>query len=181
LGPLVFLLDNDLNILSRTVATESWLETLLPPGEGSAPVPASVYNVAGQLLAVEQGVDAHPATTRVHLTDGLWVTLRAARLQSSPASPEGLITVTMEETSAVERLEIFSRAYGLSDREQELMRLLATGGNTRTLGTTMRLSESTVQDHLKSIFAKTSAHSRQALLARAVGVQSRRTSAADPS
>jgi len=35
----------------------------------------------------------------------------------------------------------------------------------------MFLSEHTVQDHLKSIFAKTSARSRRALLSRAVGTQ----------
>ena len=33
----------------------------------------------------------------------------------------------------------------------------------------MFLSRHTVQDHLKSIFAKTSVHSRRALLARVVG------------
>jgi DNA-binding CsgD family transcriptional regulator len=33
----------------------------------------------------------------------------------------------------------------------------------------MFLSEHTVQDHLKSVFAKTAAHNRRTLLARALG------------
>ena len=60
----------------------------------------------------------------------------------------------------------------LSAREQELMGLLATGSDTRTVAARMFLAEHTVQDHLKSVFAKTSARSRSALLARAVGVRS---------
>jgi DNA-binding CsgD family transcriptional regulator len=171
LGPIVFLLDDGLDIISQTAATSSWLELLLPNSGGRAPVAASVYNVAGQLLAVEQGVDTHPATARVHLSRGLWVTLRAARMQAPSGASGGVITVTMEETSPVDRLEIFSRAYALTSRERELMRLLAAGIDTRTLAARMYLAENTVQDHLKAIFAKTSARSRQALLARAVGVR----------
>jgi hypothetical protein len=36
--------------------------------------------VAAQLLATEAGVDPHPPQARAHLADGLWLTLRAARI-----------------------------------------------------------------------------------------------------
>ncbi|WP_309116894.1 hypothetical protein [Saccharothrix sp.] len=42
----------------------------MPPAEGRAPIPASAYNVAAQLLAVEAGVDDHPPWARAHLADG---------------------------------------------------------------------------------------------------------------
>jgi DNA-binding CsgD family transcriptional regulator len=79
--------------------------------------------------------------------------------------------VTIEETSPVDRLEIFTRAFGLSGRESELMTLLATGSDTRDLARRMFLTEHTIQDHLKSIFSKTSSHNRRTLLSRAVGVR----------
>lgn len=125
----------------------------------------------GQLLALEHGVDGHPARARVHLSEGLWVTLRAARLirSSEPSDRAGVIAVTIEETSAVDRLDVFARAFGLSRRETELMGWLAAGGDTRDLARRMYISEYTVQDHLKSIFAKTTAANRQTLLARALG------------
>ncbi len=66
--------------LSRTAASQTWLDLLLPPRQGAPAVPASVYNVAAQLLAREQGVDDHPAYSRTHLSGGLWLTLRAARM-----------------------------------------------------------------------------------------------------
>ena len=171
LGPVVFLLDDSLHVLSETPASQQWLRMLLPPDADRSPVPASVYNVAGQLQAIEQGVDGHPATARVHLSNGFWVTLRAARLNRSEQAQLAVIAVTIEETSPVDRLEVFGRAYGLSARETELMSLLATGSDTRDLASRMFLSENTIQDHLKSIFAKTNSRNRRTLLSRALGVQ----------
>ena len=79
--------------------------------------------------------------------------------------------VTIEEASASERLELFGRAFGLTAREYELTGLLATGCDTRTMARRMSLSEHTIQDHLKSIFAKTGAHDRVTVLSRALGTR----------
>ena len=174
-GPVVLTLDDGLRITSRTAASQDWLDVLLPPGPGSHAVPASVYNVAAQLLAIEAGVDDHPASTRTHLSDGFWLTLRAARIadvEPHPIAPDPStpgIVVTIEETSATERLELFGRAFALTPREYELVGLLATGADTRAMARQMALSEHTVQDHLKSIFTKTGARDRVTVLARALG------------
>ena len=171
LGPAVVLLDEDLTITARTPATDTWLELLLPTPEGQAPVPASVYNVAAQLLAAEQHVDEGRATARVHLVDGLWVTLRAARLDAPALSTSSGIAVTIEEASPLDRLDIFTRAFAFTPREAELLGHLARGADTREVAERMFLSELTVQDHLKSIFAKTADHSRRGLVSRALGAQ----------
>jgi DNA-binding CsgD family transcriptional regulator len=166
-GPVVLLLSPDLEVLAQTSETREYLRILVPPSAGAAPIPASAYNVAAQLLAVEAGVDPNPPMARVHLADGLWVTLRAARI--GEASGEQDIAVTIEATSPTERVALFARAFGFSTRETELVGHLLAGSDTRELGRRMFLSEHTVQDHLKSIFAKTSAHSRRTLLSRALG------------
>ena len=77
----------------------------------------------------------------------------------------------IEEASASERVELFGRAFGLSAREYELVGLLATGSDTRSMAREMSLSEHTIQDHLKSIFAKTGAHDRVTVLSRALGTR----------
>jgi DNA-binding CsgD family transcriptional regulator len=173
LDPVVLTLDDDLQITNRTAASQEWLDRLLPPSPGATGVPASVYNVAAQLLCTEAGVDQHPAYTRVHLADGYWLTLRAARLAADDQRAPGgaSIVVTIEETSATERLDVFARAFGLTAREDELLRLLAVGSDTRALARGMSLSEHTVQDHLKAIFAKTGARDRITLLSRALGTR----------
>ena len=95
-GPLVLLLSPELEVIGQTPQTHEYLQTLIPPEQGRAPVPASAYNVAAQLLAVESGVDDHQPSARVHLSAGLWLTLRAARIGTD-------IAVTIEESTPVER------------------------------------------------------------------------------
>jgi DNA-binding CsgD family transcriptional regulator len=173
-GPVALTLDDGLRITSRTAASQAWLEVLLPPQPSEQAVPASVYNVAAQLLSAEEGIDDHPAVTRTHLAGGFWLTLRAARLsaEKEPAASAdggGTIVVTIEEASAADRLDLFGRAFGLTPRERELLSLLAIGSDTRALARQMSLSGHTVQDHLKSIFAKTDSRDRIALLSRALG------------
>jgi DNA-binding CsgD family transcriptional regulator len=191
-GPVALTLGDDLRILFRTAASQAWLDVLLPPQPDERAVPASVYNVAAQLLAAEAGIDDHPASARTHLADGFWLTLRAARLAAeatsrpaaaglpaagpavrTTAGAPATIVVTIEEASASERLEVFGRACGLTARERELLGVLATGGDTRAIARQLRLSEHTVQDHLKSIFAKTGCRDRVAVLARALGTRGR--------
>ena len=175
-GPVVLTLDDGLRITSRTAASQAWLDVLLPPGPSEQAVPASVYNVAAQLLSAEEGIDDHPAVTRTHLAGGFWLTLRAARLSSGHEPPAsagggGTIVVTIEEASATDRLDLFGRAFGFTARERELLSLLAIGSDTRALARQMSLSEHTVQDHLKAIFAKTGSRDRITLLSRALGTR----------
>ncbi|WP_203912972.1 helix-turn-helix transcriptional regulator [Rhizocola hellebori] len=157
-GPAVLLLSPSLAVREQTPDTHAYLQALLPPSA----IPAGAYNVAAQLLAVEAGVDDHPPSARVHLTDSGWLTLRAARLGDD-------IAVTIEECQPGDRLDLFARATGLSTRETELLSLLAEGLDTKEVAMRMFLSEHTVQDHLKSVFAKAGTRSRRAILARALG------------
>jgi DNA-binding CsgD family transcriptional regulator len=157
-GPAVLLLSPALEVRGQTPDTHAYLQTLLPP----AAIPAGAYNVAAQLLAVESGVDDHPPSARVHLTDGLWLTLRAARLADD-------IVVTIEESSPSDRLDLYARAIGLTTRESELLGLLAEGLDTKEVAGRMFVSEHTVQDHLKSVFAKAGTRSRRTVLSRALG------------
>jgi DNA-binding CsgD family transcriptional regulator len=168
-GPVVLLLSPELEVLGQTPETQRYLRALVPPAEGQAPIPASAYNVAAQLLAVEADVDRNPPSARVHLADGLWVTLRAARIGDTGSPEKRNIAVTIEEASPPERVSLFARAFGLSTRETELLGHLMAGADTRQLARRMFLSEHTVQDHLKSIFEKNSEHNRRALLSRALG------------
>ncbi|WP_214108315.1 helix-turn-helix transcriptional regulator [Acrocarpospora catenulata] len=161
--PLVLLLSPELTIRAQTRQTHDYLRQLLPTPAERSPVPAAAYNVAAQLVALEEGVDEHPSAASVHLAHGVWVTLRAARIG------DGDITVTIEHATPAERLDVFSRACALSAREGELLTVLAHGADTRQAASRLNLSPHTVQDHLKSIFLKTGTRSRRELFARVLG------------
>jgi DNA-binding CsgD family transcriptional regulator len=167
-GPVILLLSPELEVLTQTAETDAYLRTLLPPDASAPPVPAAAYNVAAQLLAIEEGVDNHPSTARVHLSGGHWITLRAGRLPggSNDGSP---IAVSIEPTPPDDRALLFARCSGLSARETEILRQLAAGADTRALAARLFLSEYTVQDHLKSIFIKTGCRTRLELIALATG------------
>jgi DNA-binding CsgD family transcriptional regulator len=165
IGPVVLLLADDLRVLGQTPDTDVQLRALVPPSDGRDPIPASAYNVGAQLLAVELGVDGNPALARVHLAAGVWVSLRAARV----GGVTGNIAVTIEECSTSERAALFGRAHGLSPREAELLEHLLTGADTKEVASRMFVSANTVQDHLKSIFAKTGTRNRPSLVSRALG------------
>lgn len=168
-GPVVLLLDADLRVVGQTPRTHEYLRVLVPPADGRAPVPAAAYNVAAQLLAVEADVDRNPPAARVHLSQGRWVSLSADRIGDPGPVGGADIAVTVEETPPGARAAVFGQAFGLSAREAELLGHLAAGADTRELASRMLLSEHTVQDHLKSIFAKTSTRNRRSLLSRALG------------
>ena len=168
-GPVVLLLSPRLEVRGQTPQTPEYLRTLLPPAPDAPPVPAVAYNVAAQLLAIEAGVDAHPPIGRVHLASGRWLTARADRLDAAESGEQRPIAVTIEAASPTERSELFTRAFGLSARESELLGHLAAGRGTKETAALMFVSEYTVQDHLKAISAKTGVHTRRALVSLVTG------------
>jgi DNA-binding CsgD family transcriptional regulator len=167
--PLVLLLSPLLEVGRQTAGTEAALRQLVPRDDGAPPVPAGAYNVGAQLLAVEAGVDPSPPTARVHLAGPRWLTFRAARLGSEGPPAGRDIAVTIGEATPAERLDLFTRSTGLSEREGELLRHVAEGADTREVADRMCLSVHTVQDHLKAVFAKTGTHSRRELMSRVRG------------
>lgn len=167
-GPAVLVLSPGLEVRAQSADTAAYLRALVPLGDERQPIPAGAYNVGAQLIARELGVDDHPPRARVFLQPGTWLSLSAARM-TGPALSAAEIAVTIEPASTQDRLDLFSRAHGLSRRESQLVAALSRGSDTRQLAADLYVSENTVQDHLKSIFSKTGVRSRGALLARVVG------------
>jgi DNA-binding NarL/FixJ family response regulator len=167
-GPVVLVLSPELQVKAQTAETEGYLRALIPTGGDQRPVPAGAYNVGAQLIAREAGVDAHPARARVHLQQRAWLSLSATRM-AGPDHAAADIAVTIEAASPAQRMDLFSRAHGLSPREAEVLAAIAKGSDTRQLASALYISQNTVQDHMKSIFAKTGTRSRRTLMARALG------------
>ncbi len=169
-GPAVLVLSPQLEVRAQTPETEAYLRALLPPDSADLrPVPAGAYNVAAQLLAIEAGVDDKPAVARVHLGKGAWLTFSAARMEAGGPGSAPDLAVTVAPTAPHERRMLFARSHGLTERERELFDRLAEGADTKGVASALHLSEHTVQDHLKSIFAKTGTRNRRTLLSRVSG------------
>lgn len=106
--------------------------------------------------------DAHlPARARVRSITGAWAIVEADTLDPLDRT----VAVTIRAAAASEILDLRFLSYDLTPRERELVSLLLEGSDTRTLSETLFLSPHTVQDHLKSIFAKTGVRTRKELVA----------------
>jgi hypothetical protein len=168
-GPAVLVLSPDLVVNAQTPATERYLRLLVPPAPGQHPIPAGAYNVAAQLLAVEAGVDDHAPSARVHLSGGVWLTLRASRIGDSTRGAHRDVAVTIESTSAAERLALYIRTCGSALARRSCSHT-SRRARTHARSRAQWWCRSTrFQDHLKSIFAKCRVNNRRTLLTRALG------------
>ena len=77
--------------------------------------------------------------------------------------------MTIRAASPGETFDLACRAHGLTPRETAVVTALVAGVGTREVARDLHVSEWTVQDHLKSVFAKLDVHSRREVLARLAG------------
>ncbi|MFJ5697679.1 helix-turn-helix transcriptional regulator [Arthrobacter sp. NPDC093139] len=166
----LLVLDAGLEVTGRSASAADWIGLLQPGPTPYQAVPAEVFNVAAQLLARESGVDVHAASARVPIGSGQWAVLRSFRLDPGEDG-EAPLAVTIQECPSGERLEVFTRCFGLTPRQRSLLELAAGGLDTAALATALRISPYTVQDQFKAIFAACGVRSRHALLALALGTE----------
>jgi DNA-binding CsgD family transcriptional regulator len=169
IGPAVVMLAPDLHVRTQTAAAADTLLRLNPPDEPMAPVPAAAYNAAAALVSAEQDVAIGPPWSRVHLGGSRWMTVKADRIGPDDQGGARDIAVSIEPSTPAERTDLFGRSHGLSARETDVLAELATGAATHEIAERLVISEHTVNDHVKSVLAKTGATTRQVLLSRALG------------
>jgi len=121
-----------------------------------------VLTVAGQALrSVNSTPAGEVAMARVLTRSGMWVVLHGAALQTGS---ELRVAVIVEPAHPARITELLMSAYGLTDREQEVTRLVLQGDSTAQIATDLALSPHTVQQHLKSVFDKAGVRSRRDLV-----------------
>lgn len=165
----ILVLDAEDTVSMINAATEHWLDALGRGGRAGAQLPLVVPAVARQARAVcaggtEAGAEVvRPARARVQTGSGQWLIVRGSLLSDGPRAS---VAVLLEPARQAEVASLLAAAYGLSERERRITELVAQGLSTRRMADRLRVSEYTVQDHLKSIFTKTGTSSRGDLIAR---------------
>ncbi len=158
-APGVLILDDELRRTSWTREAEAWL-ALLPEADrwsGHGHLPTAVYGVAGRVLFGGEGGSPH---VRVRAGGG-WAVLDGSLLAGERADQ---VAITIRAATAAEALDLLCRAYGLTRREAELIRLLVGGLSTQQIAERLYITPYTVKDHLKSIFERVGVGSRGELV-----------------
>lgn len=160
LAPAAMLVvDADNRIQSLTTGAADLLDDLRTPGVNEPGLPAIIGTVTTRARASR--TSTHLAT-RVRGASGRWLRVTAAPMEGI----DGQIAVMLEPARAADLTPILLESYGLTDREVEIVILLARGLTTKDIAAELSLSPHTVRDHVKAIFDKAGVNSRGELVAR---------------
>jgi len=182
-SPGLVLLTDHLEIEAVTPSAERWVSELA--NDSAAGTPPPIAAVATQLLAIErassaprstqrESVDLRAPRVRVQTLSGSWIVLHALRLakQTAGMAPrsdvhvqERSIAVVIERAHPAEVAPLQLAAAELTSRETEVVRHVLRGEVTKAIANKLAISPLTVQQHLKSIFAKLDVTSRNELTA----------------
>jgi DNA-binding CsgD family transcriptional regulator len=156
----------ELELASR--AARALLDQLPDTRLGAAGLPVVVGTLVTRLLA-----EGRRQSSRVRLRSGRWVSLQVDVLEADDGetdAPEATapdrLSLVVEPVGPFELAEVIADAYGLTAREREVARLVVTGSSNPEVARALSISPATVQDHLKSVFAKLGVGSRYELTAR---------------
>jgi DNA-binding CsgD family transcriptional regulator len=162
-SPGLVVLSEHGEVESTTPGVERWLSDL-PDGDLDAGrLPSAVHAVAGRALRTAEGRDdpGEVALARVLSRSGTWVVLHGTSLVASGLRRAAVI---VEPAHPARITPLLMSAYGLTEREQEVTRLVLQGDSTTEIAERLVVSPHTVQEHLKKIFEKTSVRSRRELV-----------------
>ncbi|KAF0963713.1 MULTISPECIES: helix-turn-helix transcriptional regulator [Rhodococcus] len=155
-GPAVVIVGPDGEVESATAPAVEYLDRI-GDESGSRMVPA--------VFAAERLRNSGTAATvtRARTIDGDWVVIRAGKLDGRGTA--GRVVVTLEPAGPAEIVSLLTALHGLTAREAEVLEQVLAGRTRVEIAHRLFVSPYTVQDHLKSIYAKTGVNSRQELVA----------------
>ena len=162
-APGLIVLSDRWDVESTTPGVELCLADL-PDGDWDlGKLPSSVFAVAARALrtAEHPDVPGEVAVARVLGRSGTWVVLHGVCLVGNGTRR---VAVIIEPAHPVRIAPLLMSAYGLTEREQEVTRLVLQGNSTVEIAEQLLVSGNTVQQHLKAVFDKTGVRSRRDLV-----------------
>jgi DNA-binding CsgD family transcriptional regulator len=156
-GPAMLVIGSDGSIESTTAGAEAMLVDLRTHG-----IPGSMPTA---VLAAARRAKSSRSSTRIAVraqgASGRWM-----KLHASPLGDDGRVAVMIETARATDLVPILLESYGLTERETEVVFLLARGLSSKEAAAELCISPHTVNDHIKVIFTKVGVSSRGELVAR---------------
>ncbi len=152
----------------RVEQTSPAARTLLPELVDNTPESPRLPLVLTTLVARVRGhaSDAAEASIRLPRRSGGWTVLYGSVLGTPDDRRVGIMAVPEAAPQVPASL---AEAYGLTPREREVMGEVMQGRSTREIAERLRVTEYTVQDHLKKVFAKAGVRSRRELVTKVFG------------
>lgn len=125
-------------------------------------IPVGVIMLVSRLIA--SGGRRQSATVR--LRTGKWMSAQLDVLEAVDGGGPERLSLVIEPVAPYALAEVIAEAYGLTARERDVARLVVAGNSNPEVAGALSISVTTVQDHLKKVFAKMGVGSRHELTAR---------------
>lgn len=146
-------------IRGLTVAASELLDDLRTRGVDESGLPTLVGALATRARASRT---ATRLATRIRGNSGRWLRATAIPMQGD----DGSVAVMIEPARPGDITHILLESYGLTQREAEIVMLIARGLATKDIAAELSLSAHTIRDHIKTIFCKAGVSTRGELVAR---------------
>ncbi|QTJ68463.1 helix-turn-helix transcriptional regulator [Rhodococcus sp. ZPP] len=156
-GPAVVLTSATGDPLSFTSAARTWRDRVEEVAHGRMTVVlrAATFGARSSSSGIFRA--------RIRDAHGGWILVRATAMLGGD---ESQTVVTFESAGGSDLTGLLLAAYGLTAREREICSDVVAGYATSDIAQRRAITANTVQDHLKSVYAKTGVRSRAELAAR---------------
>ena len=155
-GPAVAVVTGEDELEYATDAARDWLARL---GWGSVESPIPLLPGLAAATGLRRSGESI-ATLRARTRDGEWVVIRAG--WRAPGADS--VVLTIERAHLPEVVPLAALAHGLTRRETEVLARLLAGDSREEIARALFISPWTVQDHLRSVYAKTGTSGRRGLV-----------------
>jgi DNA-binding CsgD family transcriptional regulator len=165
-GPGLVLLDEAGAVVSATSEAAAWFGdvdggiTFASGADFPMPFEAHAYAARVRAAAEAQQPERAPRA-RVRTRTGVWLLMHGSMLEGTEQ-----LALIIEPAKAADVAPLIVEAYGFSQRELEVTRLIASGLGTSQIAAKLFLSPHTVRDHVKAVFEKVGVSSRGELVAK---------------
>ncbi|MEV6410139.1 helix-turn-helix transcriptional regulator [Kribbella sp. NPDC051718] len=159
----VVIFDGANEVISASAGAEERIAEL--GGDLWGRLPSTVTTIVSAARAAAAGSANYLPHLRLRSRSGEWLALHGTPIRDR----NGLTTqiaVTIEAAGAAKVIPLIVEAYGLTDRERDVVQHVLLGDSTNQIAAALHLSPYTVQDHLKVIFEKVGVSSRRELSSR---------------
>lgn len=169
-SPGVLVLDRMGRVVQLAGNAGRWLGELggLRPGwKEGADLPSAVVSLTGALRrALEAGTERdenNVPRVLARTRSGQWLALHGA-LPEPVDGRGGETMIVIEPAGPRDIAWLKASAYGLTNRERDVVELVVRGASTRQISRALYISENTVQEHLSNVFEKAGVRGRGALV-----------------
>jgi DNA-binding CsgD family transcriptional regulator len=159
----IMMLSEELELIGANETALELLELLRAEEQIVGPtLPRSIRVLCKSNHGEEKTTSPSRSNLLVYVPTGYYVSIEANALLNYEGKLQ--FAISFQKATANDLIPLLSDAYHLSLREREVLTQILRGSSTKEISQALYISPYTVQDHLKSIFAKTKVTTRRELI-----------------